>query len=346
MAKSLLALSLYFLLVSSVFAADADPLFQSTVPLDITLTGPFNSIDDDRDKEKEYEGQLSYMDESGTEVVLDLEYSVRGNWRLQKRNCNYSQLWLNLKRGQVEGTLFENQNRVKLVVQCRQQDRYAELIIKEQQAYQLFAEFSDYNFDTRLLNVTYVDSEEPDEIRTHRGFFIEHQNRLAERFSMDEVEENRVSYSDLDRDQSVLVNLFMYMIGNTDFSLIQATEGDECCHNAKLLLDDEGNYIPLPYDFDSSGHVNAPYAAAPNPNFGIRTNRNRVYRGFCVPPDVMERAVATILDKKDTLNSIVGDASYVSERTANGSIRFMEDFFETLEDSRSLERDIVGDCRG
>ncbi|MEQ8952584.1 MAG: hypothetical protein RL120_00495, partial [Gammaproteobacteria bacterium] len=110
----------------AVVAAEPDPLFASSEPLAITLTGPFEQIDDERDRDTEYEGSLSYIDDSGSEVILDAAFEVRGNWRLNPRNCDYSQLWVDLRRGQLPGTLFENQNRLKLVVQCRRQDRYAD----------------------------------------------------------------------------------------------------------------------------------------------------------------------------------------------------------------------------
>lgn len=129
-------LAIAVLLIHSVgFAAEQDPLFASQEPLAIILIGPFDRIDDERDKEQEYEGALHYVDADGTTVELDARFEVRGNWRLDKSNCNYSQLWVDLRRGQLPGTLFENQNRLKLVVQCRRQDRYLDFLQREMQAY-------------------------------------------------------------------------------------------------------------------------------------------------------------------------------------------------------------------
>ena len=193
-------LSLLLCSVSSavLFAAPSpDPLFQSADLLDITLVAPFDQIDCDRDKEREYEGSLSYTDANGQEVVLDITLEVRGNDRLKKANCRYSQLWVDFKRRQTAGTLFENQNRLKMVVQCGRRVSYANYIVKELQAYKLFAEISEINFDTRLLNVTYINSGRGNAGRTHLGFFLEHQNRLASRFDMEEVEINRVSSAEL-----------------------------------------------------------------------------------------------------------------------------------------------------
>jgi hypothetical protein len=326
--------------------ADPDPLFQSNSPLNITFEAPFAQIDRERDKEAEYEGVMRYVDADGLEVRLDIGLEVRGNFRLQKSNCRYSQLWVDLKRGQTPNTIFAEQNRLKLVVQCRAQDRYKDYLAKEQQLYETFENLSDLHFGTRLVNATYVDSENPSSSRTHLAFFIEHQRRLKDRFDMKEVELNNISYRDLDPAQSSLASLFMYQIGNTDFSMIRAPEGDECCHNVKLLSDGAGRYFPIPYDFDASGFVDASYAAPPNPTMGIRNNKTRKYRGFCVEPEQLNAAVAQINSERDNTIAIISDTSYVSERTANRSVRYMEDFYEDMNDERRYQRNIIGDCRG
>lgn len=346
MNRLLLILSLT--LPGSLLAAVAEPdlLFQSSEMIDITLAAPFRLIDSERDKEKEYEGTLSYTDDTGQVVVLDAEFQVRGNWRLQKENCNYSQLWLDLKRGQTEGTLFANQNRLKLVVQCRRPGRYADLIIKEQQAYQMFAEFSDYNFDTRLVNTRYVDSEREDSSRTHLAFFIEHQNRLQDRFGMEEVDLNNIAIGQLNAEQANLVNLFMFLLGNTDFSIREGLEGEECCHNAKLLLSASGEYYAIPYDFDASGYVDAPYAGGPSPVMEIRSNRQRRYRGYCWHNDSLASATAVIQAARGNIAAITGDATRVSSRTAKSSSNYVEGFFEVLDEQRRFDRAILSDCRG
>ena len=44
---------------------------------------------------------------------------------------------------------------------------------------------------------------------------------------MEAAEENSVQVAQLNPMQSTVVSLFMYMLGNTDFSLIQAPEGED-----------------------------------------------------------------------------------------------------------------------
>lgn len=343
--QKLMALLFSCAFLATANAADPDPLFRSSQPLDIKLTAAFSVIDRERDKEQKYDGTLSYVDDSGAEISFEVGLEVRGNWRLQHSNCRYAQLWLDLKNDQTPGTLFENQNRLKLVVQCGPQDRFQQYVAKERQAYQIFEELSDYNFDTRLLNVSYIDKDEPSGDRTHLAFVIEHQNRVSDRFEMSEVELNSIPAADLDARQSGLVAIFMYLIGNTDYSLIQGPENDECCHNSKLLTVGNGRYFPIPYDFDASGFADVAYAPEPNPEFNLTSNRDRLYRGFCIPESTLAEVIAQFTLKRDQITSIVSDTTYISQRNADSNLRFVNNFYEVLGDARRLQREIVNQCR-
>ena len=55
--------------------------------------------------------------------------------------------------------------------------------------------------------------------------------------------------------------LFEYMIGNTDWSTY-------ALHNMELVRKEDGDHLPIPYDFDFSGLVNTIYAN-PDPKLGI-----------------------------------------------------------------------------
>ena len=325
--------------------AEVAPLFQSAEILDFTLTGPFRQIDRERDKEQEYDGSLTYNTDSGAEVQLDARFEVRGNWRLRTDVCRYSQLWIDLRRRQVPGTVFEGQNRLKLVVQCRRQERYSDYIIKEFLAYQMFGRLTSPGFGARLVNVTYDYSDDEGESRTHLGLLVEHKDTVAERAGATNVDLNRVDLTDLEPVQSSLVALFMMMIGNTDFSLAAGPEGDECCHNAKLL-DRDGSYVPIPYDFDASGFVNASYAADPNPSFGIRNNRQRLFRGYCLHNDYVADAIPVFMEAKRDLVALVEESAIAANRTKRDAIAYLEDFFELISDAEEIEDEIYGECRG
>lgn len=332
--------------LSQVNAAESDPLFQQDEILAIEMTAPFETIDRERDRDKEYEGKLSYTGNDGSLVELDIKLEVRGNFRLRKDICRYSQLWVNVRTGQAEGTLFENQDRIKLVVQCQNHERYADYIAKEKQAYDIFNLVSDKSLRTRLVNVTYQDSEDPDEKRTQMAMFIEHHKRLANRLDMEVVEDTSVTISSLDAYQANLVAVFMYLIGNTDFSVREGPADDECCHNAKLLTDESGINYAVPYDFDGSGYVDTSYAADPPPQLNIRNHRQRLYRGYCAHSENIEIALDSFREQSNSITNIAGDTGMVAERSARRNSDFVEDFYAIVNDSRDTQRRIIEACRG
>ena len=219
----LLSLSLS---LASAAPSVAAPLFDDSAPLDITLRGPFEKIEAERDKDAEYEASLSFVDDDGQPVTLDAKLSVRGHYRLQKEVCTRSPLWVNLKKSQVKDTLFRKQDKLKLVTQCRNVSRYAEYVYREQQAYALFEALSEISFGSRLLNVTYVDSDSGAQ-ETQPAFFIQHKDRVAKEHGMRNFEENIADKERLDPQQSDLVALFMYFLSNTDYSLLGGPPGQK-----------------------------------------------------------------------------------------------------------------------
>ena len=342
----MLAVALIPLSSGVISAPEApNPLFQSNEILDITLTAPFGLIDRERDKEQKYDATLSYQDSTGQTSTQKISLKVRGNNRLRKDLCKYSQLWIDFKKKTSRNTIFEGQDEVKLVVQCRGQDRYQDYIAKELQAYQLFNELTELSFATRAVRVTYVDSDKSGASRTQLAFFIEHQEQLAERRGMREFKDQRIPLEKLDPLQSSLVSLFMYMVSNVDYSMVQGAPGDNCCHNTKLLESTEGTYYPIPYDFDATGYVDTSYAV-PSEALHQRNVKQRVYRGFCVSEDIMAETLATFRQQRVAMEGIIGNTSLVTEKIASKSLEFMEDFYDVINDPAKLQKEIIGKCRG
>jgi hypothetical protein len=345
---SVLGLACCAAIAPTVVLADAatlphDPLFNSDEPLAITLTGPFKTLDKQRDKSAEYEaGSLSYEGDDGP-VNIETRYTPRGNFRLEKENCSHAQLWLNLKKKQTKKTVFANQKKLKLVVQCRDSNRYQSYLRKEYQAYRMLNLMTEASFRVRWLTVTYQDLQGK-KLRTHSAFLIEHKRRVADRLHLDTVDEERISRAELDLDHATRAALFNYFIGNADFSMIAGKEGS-CCHNAKLLrADDESPYVPVIYDFDSSGYVDAPYAITPA-KLELRNVRQRIYRGFCADPEVLNGALDEFRANREALLAIAAETDYLSRRSARKGVSYLEDFYDVIDNPKHLKKKIIEVCR-
>ena len=144
-------------------------------------------------------------------------------------------------------------------------------IEQELLAYKLYEKISPYHFKTRKVKITMLE-QKGKKIKEHSldGFLIEDDNLVADRFE-GKVFERYIHPLAMDADSSVKNAFFQFMIGNTDFSVAYQ-------HNGKLLYIDK-KIIPLPYDFDMAGLVDASYATV-NTSLGISSVKDRVYRGF------------------------------------------------------------------
>ena len=326
------------LLLSVPFAAATDPLFEEEGTLPVTISADFAQIRSDRDKTETYEGQMTFG-----ETTVPVTLTARGNNRLKRTTCNNPPLRLYINKDDVKDTVFEDQGELKLVVQCKNTGRFAEYLRLEYLAYHLFATISPESFRVRWLDLTIVDG---DKTMVQPAFFIERKKRMGKRLSVSQVHENKVKRADLNARAAANLDLFQYMISNLDYSAIQGPPGEDCCHNAKLMAPDdgEGGAIPIPYDFDNSGFVDAPYAVPPDA-LNLNSVTVRRYRGFCAFNDELDAARANFIAQKETVMAVVNDDALLAKSPKRKATRFLDKFYDTLENDKKYERNIKGRCR-
>jgi len=327
-------------------AKDGLPLFADKSTLAVTIEGPISTLIRTRDDEEYLDGLFRYTEADGTEKVLDIKFRARGNYRRQRKTCRLPPVRLNFDKDQLEGTLFEGQNILKLVTHCRPgSDRYEEYVAREKIAYDILNLLTPASFRARMFHITWVDTDGKNDSELRYGFVIEHKNELERRLGMQEVTANRISYDDLEERQGATAALFQYLIGNTDFSMVAATKGEDCCHNGILLKKEDSPIYFVPYDFDMAGIVDAPYAE-PNPRFDLRSVTSRLYRGHCRFNPQLESTIAAYMDHQDEVMRIIDKQEGMDDRTRNRVRGFIEGFYEIMADSRWVEGRIYGACLG
>jgi hypothetical protein len=136
--------------------------------------------------------------------------------------------------------------------------------------------------------------------------------------------------------------VFEFLIGNTDFSPI-AGASNECCHNYVLLGNDVDPLLAIPYDFDQSGLVNAPYAV-PAAQFRIRSVRQRVYRGRCVNNKYIDGSIEEFRKNRDALYALVSGQEGLDAGVRKSIVRYMDDFYEIIDKPRNVERKMIDRC--
>jgi len=133
------------------------------------------------------------------------------------------------------------------------------------------------------------------------------------------------------------VTLFNFMIGNLDWSIVRH-------RNIVMLGGSDGEQIPVPYDFDMSGMVNAMYATPP-PLFPVENVRERYYLGFCHPnysplTQALEFGVAelAILDQ-------IQNTPGLTKQTISKTTRYIDSFFRISKTSKKDRNIFTKQCR-
>jgi hypothetical protein len=343
----LIGLLVCFGLASNAGASERAPLFQDHTVLKAVLTAPIAQTYAQRNSEVRlyHPGQWTYINESGETQRLDVSIRIRGNFRRQY--CELPPLRLNFRKSQVKGTLFKGQDKLKLVAPCQHGLESQQKLLLEYLAYRTYEILTDHSFGTRLIRLSYVDSDEAMRSWTDLAFVIEDDADIGKRLGLDKarVKENR--FDELDQPLTALAELFQLLISNHDYSVLQGPEGEYCCHNTEMYVREEeaGKRIPIPYDFDMSGLVNARYAAPPE-HLPIRQVRTRYYRGLCQPPAVMDATVAHILSKKDEIMAMYRGMPELSGPSRNRTLGYLKNYFAILENEGPFKKFVLDRCRG
>jgi hypothetical protein len=316
-------------------------LFQDDEALDVTITAPLTTLIKERSKDEYLSGVFQYTEADGNTVDFDLNIRARGNFRHE--TCDYPPVRLNLKKSQAKGTLFDNQDKLKLVIQCDKYDRYEQMVLREYLAYRILNTLTDTSFRVRLLRVTYVNTETDGENKVRYAFLIEHKKRLAARLDREAIELQHTTVAAIQPDRLNLTSVFQFMIGNTDFSPIAGPAGDGCCHNYVLFGNEVDPIVAIPYDFDQSGFVNAPYAQ-PNERFRIRSVRQRLYRGRCVNNEHIEASLSRFRDHRDAVYERVIEQEGLEPGVRKQLVHYIDDFYEIIDDPRNVKRRIINRC--
>ena len=320
-------------------SAKVAKLYQAIDPLPVTLVLNVKRIRGDRDANAPWrEAVLKYKGDSGTDVSVPVKVRTRGIWRLKQ--CDFPPLRVNFTNDGSKHTVFKGVDKPKLVNYCRDDDDYEQYLLQEFQLYRIYHLLTPASHAVRLLRMAYQDSASGKVQATRYAFFEEDPDAVAARMNGKMLKITGAGAADLEPYQDALVGVFQYMIGNTDFAL-------SALHNAELLGRKNGDYVPVVYDFDFSGAVNARYAT-PDPRLRIQHVRDRVYRGYCVPPEQYPKVFALFNEKKDSIYALYHDrvGKLLRPQIVDETLAYFDDFYRTINDPRAAKNDIIEACLG
>jgi hypothetical protein len=318
--KMALAVAMFSVLfwANPVRAADGPkPLFASDEVLSLSLKGPLETISRDKDA-KPVSGVLKVG--GAAPETLPVSLSVRGITRRKKEICTFPPLRVEFTEKPGPSSIFKGQKHLKLVTQCQRMADYQQYLLLEYTAYRLYRDLTPESFNVRLAKIDYT-GKDGRALSTRFGFFIEDIDDVAKRNGQERLRGVR--------------------------RMTAGPAGTDCCHNARLL-GAEGvtgastGLIPVPYDFDYAGLVNARYAVPPE-GIPVANVRVRRYRGFCAHNEEAKTFLAQISTRRDSLMAILNETPQLEDKTRRNAAAYLGDFFDEA-GSPSKAADLMKVC--
>ncbi|GAA4469776.1 hypothetical protein GCM10023189_57330 [Nibrella saemangeumensis] len=295
-------------------------LFKSEDILQLTVRANLSSVLKDRGETPSYHpATLSYQDTRQESVTLPIKIMARGNFRRKAMNCRFPPLWLNFPKKIPKGNLFDKQGKLKLVTHCQNE----EYVVREYMVYKVLNQLTDYSFRARLAKVTYEDSLGKRSPETRYAILLEDETDLAKRNSAKILDKKQLNMARVDLKTMLRVAVFEYLIGNTDWSV-------PYLHNIKLLTDEAHKQpVPVPYDFDHSGIVEAPYAR-PAEELQLSSVRQRLYRGYHYAPESFQEVFDEFNRAKPDLYALYQNNPHLEPAYVKRTLKYMDQFYETI----------------
>ncbi len=200
----------------------------------------------------------------------------------------------------------------------------------------MFRTLTEAGFQARPVEVTYVDNSGEDDTFTDFAFLLEHKDGLAARNEAVPLDMEQLHPVSAHQESIGLVEIFNYMIGMTDWSAVYF-------HNIELIRRMDGALVPVPYDFDWSGMVNARYAK-PDPRLPIRNVRQRHFQGFCRPDLDYAPIWNRFVEAKADIYAVWQNSPLLDDDARKRAIEYLDDFYEDVENEGRRNR-VLRDCQ-
>jgi len=319
-----------------------DPLFASNDQIQLTIKAPFNALFRNRGSNDTVAGVLT--DPAGQPLPISLK--LRGITRRTSEVCDFPPVRVDFTAPPPRSSIFAGQKRLKLVTQCKNSESFQQKVLLEYASYRMYNVLTPHSFRARLANINYQDADGRPLV-TRVGFFIEDLKDVARRNG------TAVSHgpplipvADLAAADAARYAMFQHLISNHDWSMRAGPQGEDCCHNAQLIGPlGPGTTIPIPYDFDFSGLVDAPYASAPD-ELRINSVRERKYRGYCAHNAEALAAARQFREMRPQMIAALTSVPGLEPKTQQRAVAYLDGFFANDGSDADVQAKILNRCLG
>ncbi len=319
---------------SLLIADEADTLFRSDEVIRMELRSDFSEIQKDRiETPEEHASELIYFNSDGSEVKLPVVVSVRGNFRKNPANCSFPPLLLNFKKGDVKNSLFEGQDKLKLVTPCQSEED----VIDEYVIYKLYNKVTDLSLKVRLVKILYFDTGTGKELFEKHSFILEDKDHAAERNGLNEKDFFLTPFA-LERENFMKLSVFQYLIGNKDWFVTSR-------HNIIIMQQSDSTRPPyaVPYDFDFSGFVNAPYTNPPQGPENLLIDR-RVFKGLCYTEEEFRDVFDFYRELRPVFRSIIREQRLLSPESRRHIFGYISQFYGIISTRDQFTHEFLEHC--
>lgn len=324
---------------------DTHEVLELTMPVDFdTLCRPTESPDCDYTPTV-----FKYVDANGNDHTLPISILRREGWRAQQANCQVPTIFVRFSDENTADTPFEGQTTLALTSHCGKgasaepakswtlPDEFESYVGNEYLGYRLYNLLTDVSLRVRFVRITYAHPEDPRRDFTRNAFFAEHFEDLAEREGAQLLPGDSFDPDRLDLDAADKIALFNFMVGNTDWSI-------ENQDNVFLLRYPDGRDVPVLYDLDMSGLVNAHYAH-PAPGLPISKVKHRYYLGYCHPDMDWDALFAKFSGMEEDIMKMIIESPGLGRGDRRESGVYIDSFFDTLDSEQARQTRIIERCR-
>jgi hypothetical protein len=312
-------------------------LYTSETPIALTFRTNIKQIRRDKGETPPWRwATLSYQDSANKTVDVPVKVRVRGIWRL--KHCEFPPIRLNFADKDTKGTIFEGLDKPKLVNYCRDNDQYEQYMLQEAQLYRIYQLLTPISHRVRVAKLAYVDSASGKSEAVRYGMIVEDPDQLANRLMSKTVKTKGAGPADFEPKELALAYMFLYFIGNLDFSF-------NGLHNTELLGTVDGRILPVVYDFDYAGAVNATYAVPP-PNYNVPNVRTRKFLGPCEIAPEFPGAVNQFIEKKEAIYALYKDdvGKLMKPNIVRETIGYFDDFYDAVKSQGDAQRNVFRYC--
>ena len=287
----------------------------------------WDSLSENRNSDKEWEASFLCIDTNSDTTKFKAEISARGKYR--RRICDLPPFKADIKKKSLRKRGIDDDiDEYKIVYNCDQSYRREQLIETEGLIYNLYNRLDSNSLGIKEITLRILDIGGKT-IWDGPAFIIESDKELAKRKKFEILKEFGHQDS-IGLDKLYRLALFQFLICNHDWNI-------DMLKNVELFKDENGEYLAVPYDFDFSGWVEAPYWVG-RTDLGLNYPLDRYL--FLDDPDfgILDKEWKRFVRLRSTFESMVNEHPSLRRSQKRKILKSIDSFYKLYADIVKGER--------